>query len=219
MINWGGVVSSGIGVVGNGFGVLGGAGLIAGGSTVAAVPTGVNQVLGFATIATGAAIIGKSAAGAALNGVNLVNAWNDKPASLPLSLLRLIAEGRYPGSLDAVAAADVADLGLDVLSLRVPAGGYYNQVGDYVRQNTGQMVDWAAANARFAGFPAVTAALPGTSGTNLSNILSTVGGAFSSARDWINGSACTTCGGAAGGFVLYPNKPSANMAASVYWKP
>ena len=132
-------------------------------------------------------------------------------------LRRLEQSPRSPTSKPYQAGGSM--LGLDVLSLRVPAGGYYNQVGDYVRQNTGQMVDWAAANARFAGFPAVTAALPGTSGTNLSNILSTVGGAFSSARDWINGSACTTCGGAAGGFVLYPNKPSANMAASVYWKP
>ncbi len=174
-------------------------------------------MLGFGSIALGSTLVGKGVGGVALNASNFVDAWNNRPASLPTSLPRLIAEGYAPGNKAALAAADLIDLGTDLAALKVPVGGYYNNVGNFVRQNQMEISNWDAATKSIGNLP-LTVAAPGTSLGTAANVLGTFAGGVSNGLDWAAGTACTTCNAANGGFLLYPNKPNTNQMQSVYRK-
>jgi hypothetical protein len=161
-------------------------------------------------------MLGKSLGGMWLNGSNMVDAWNDRPASLPSSYARLVAEGHYPGSYGAVAAADAVDIGLDVLALKVPAGGLFNRVGDFIWRNQTQVDDWAAATRNLPSY--VSVAMPGMSTATLANLGATFVGAAATAYEWATGTPCLSCTAAGGGFVLYPGKANANQQRIVYRK-
>jgi hypothetical protein len=130
----------------------------------------------------------------------------------------LIAEGYAPGNQAAIAAADAIDLVTDLAALKVPVGGYYNSVGTFVRQNSMEISNWGAASKSIENLQFLTVAAPGTSLGTAANVLGTFASGVSNGLDWVAGTACTTCSGAAGGFLLYPNKSNTNQMQSVYRK-
>ena len=80
-----------------------------------------------------------------------------------------------------------------------------------------EISNWDAATKSIGNLPLIVAA-PGTSfGTYFNAGSAAIGGALN-ASDWATGGACTTCGAAAGGFLIYPNKPNNNQMQSVYKK-
>ena len=128
---------------------------------------------------------------------------------------------RYaPGNKSALAAADLVDFATDLAALKVPVGGYYNNGANFVRQDQMEISNWETATSKVANSqaPYLQVAVPGTSFGTTANVGGTFAGAVSNAWDWLSGASCTTCSSAAGGFLLYPNKPNTNQISSVYSK-
>jgi len=216
--SWKEAAISGFGVISNVSTAFGGGSLVIGGSAVAAVPGA--ELPGIATIVLGSTLIGKGLGGIALSSSNFMDAWNNQPPSLPISLPRLIAEGYAPGNLNALAAADLFDIGTDVAALKVPVGGYYDTAGTYITQNSMQISNWETASNRIANLPGVSVGLAGNSNGTLANVFGAASGAAAYGYGWYKGTACTTCDDseAEGGFLLYPNKSNTNQMQSVYRK-
>ena len=195
LVDWKDVGSSLLAIGVNGATVVTGGTLIGGGSAVATVPTGINQLVGFGSIALGSVLVGKGSAGVALGINNLIDAWNDRPASLPSSLPRLIAEGYAPGNRAALAVADVVDVATSLGALRAPVGGSYNSVGTYTRVNLTQSRNAAEASKAITNQPYLSVGYAGNSRATAIAEGGAVGGIASKGYDWLTGSACTTCGG------------------------
>jgi hypothetical protein len=194
LVNWSGAKDSAIGVAGNLVGIAGGVSVVAGGSAVAAAgPGGFNQVAGYGTIMLGATMIGKSAGGAMLNASNFVDAWNDQSPSLPTTVPRLIAEGNYPGNINAVVVADIIDVGLGVAALKAPIGGYYDNGANFIRTSALDIKNWTAAANTASRLPGVSVGYAGTSNASALSIGSSIFSAISNANSWFNGSACKSC--------------------------
>lgn len=210
------MANGGAGVFTGGVQIVGGAGLIA-----TPEPTMLTKVGGVSLVALGATNVANSSVSLVNGTRNLVSALRDEPTNLPSSGLALAASTFFPGNATASNLATVADLSLAFVSGRVPAGNVSRYAGSAFAQSTAGTLN-EVLDAR-------SLAPPG----GLSNLFFSVGPAkesFASAMlDIFQLSSAgsvlfnqiqsfDSSSSAAGGYLLYPNKPNSNSLQVIYSK-
>jgi hypothetical protein len=167
-MRWGDAFTSVLGIASNAAGIAVGGALVTGGVALVGVPepTMLTKVAGVATIGLGGTVLTKSVAGVALNATNLCAAIEDKDPYVPSSAAQVIAESIAPGNKTAKGVADAADLTLDLVSGRAPAGSFVNDLGKTVPGNFNKIQDMKAAQARVQGTPLIATEVTGASKTS-----------------------------------------------------
>jgi RHS repeat-associated protein len=162
-------------------------------------PTLSTKVLGYVVGA-------KSAAGLALNANNLISSLSDSDThDLPSSATRAIAQIAFPGDQNAQLLADAVDLSIDLVS----GSGSNYPYGKPTLVDTGVSMPVKSFDSVDSLFeqPGIVKGFQVFQAAQVAYQDQTaVTESFSSS------------GSAAGGFLLYPNKPNTNMAGRVYNK-
>ena len=201
--------------------MTGGAGLVS---------TGVGAPFGVGAIGLGGVIVTKSVAGVVLNTQNFIDALRDQPAGQPDSLARLIAGQVAPGNKTAQGIADMADLALDLTSGRAPISNRLvlrNALPSSKLATVSETIAGSYRNGErfnlfadtFQGF-----AITGTITDYSNDIRSMLSPTATTPNSTDFGSPnlgfpdFANLGGAAGGFLIYPNKSNLNQLQSVYAK-
>lgn len=217
MVDWPAAGKSFVDIMGNGAGVVTGGILTAGGVGLLAAPepTGITKIGGAFTLTTGLANIANSGAGLVNSTRNFIQALQDNPSDLPSSGFGVLADRFFPGSQTAQNLASVGDLSLALLSGRVPVGtapiNTFSALSQHVPVGINGMLD-ARAVAVPRGMDGILMPSADSARSFGSTILDVTQGAQVLSTIWGQGSA------AAGGFLLYPNKPNLNQLQSVYAK-
>jgi RHS repeat-associated protein len=223
LVSWGDAWNSGVNLLSNVAGTFVGGTITASGAGLLAAPEPfLTKAGGVGAMAFGGTLTAKSVAGVGLSINNLVNAFQDRPANMPGSLAEVIA----PSNANAQRAAQIIDLGLDLASGRV-------RPDKMLELNTGiPGLKWGTAaetiqstyGAGGKAFNTISDTFQATAAVNSlftsgQDIAVSLGFGGSTSNQSMQSFEQLSAQGAAGGFLLYPNKSNSNMMQSVYGKP